>query len=208
MTVPVNAILQVAFMASYPESSVLQNVWHLKLEGSAPAAEGLVQGAVELFLETVYANLESFWTADLVTPWYTIDEMAFSGVTDRWYVYRRIAEGLVGGLVGTSVADILPAGVAPYVEFLPVYRRHRGYKYLFGITEAANDPDGTPSSALVSALAAFAVDALAEYTVETGVSVLYYVIPVTDAGLHNIPNAAIVRNTWGYQRRRKKGVGQ
>lgn len=207
MSVQDNAVLQITSSYHTLRSSVIQNVWHMRVEATAPASESLVEIACETFLENVFNNIEVHLTADIPALDFAVDEMQWNALAGRWDILRRIAEDTVSGFVPSGATDAMPAGVAALIEFLPVYRRNRGYKYLSGFCEGDNQLQGQINATLTTALANLSLDVMGEYTIETGVSSMFYVILNRSLGVMNDPNAAVIKGDWAYQRRRKYLVG-
>lgn len=209
MTVPIGTWLQTT-VSFYPETSgVAQNVFHWKVSGSAPPAEGLVLTALSTALTAFYAEFEAFWADTMVSPLVTVDVIDWNAIEGAWRIQYHLGDFNLTTIAGTLVDDPLPAGVSLLVSFVPIYRNHTGKKYIAGFTEYDNDTQGTPGTGLIAAAALAAAQLIAhDWTIESGLSTLAYTILDRTLGEFNyMPIAGIIRNNWSYQRRRKEGVG-
>lgn len=208
MPVADGAVLQVTVEYEAVNSSIIQNVYHFLVEASSPASEALVEVACELAMTTMYDEIDTYVHYQCTSPMMRVDELAFNAIKNQWEIYRRIAEDELGGVVWGATGELLPPGLAALVQFIPIFRKHVGYKYIGGLTESVNDSVGTPASALTAALVNYSLWSLnQEWDIETGFSTMQPIILNRTHELWNFPLAAYIPNQWAYQRRRRANRG-
>lgn len=185
-----------ARMDLFNGQSAIQNVFTFNvISGSGSDQDAMDDIAAQL--DTMYGTINS----------YIANDVSYNDIL----VYDAGHERPVGTVswpsktVGASVGDVLPGGVAAVITFRTGKNRTFGRKYLGGLTESESN-DGALSSPLQTALANFAAYMLTGFV--GGTSGADWLPIILDKNSVVWPlTEALVRDIWGYQRRRKPGVG-
>lgn len=135
----------------------INNVYHCQLEGEGDLADSTFKAAVLTRLGDMYEEMNAETTLDL-----EYDRVEFFNVTQDKPMSFLATTSSWDGLVNTTR---LPPAVAAVVNFGTNVARSQGRKFLAGMVGAGIDEDGVPDSALLAALAQFAVEALATWAV-------------------------------------------
>lgn len=202
MTISDGTILRIAVSMLFTDGNLAMNVFNAVITGAgAPWDEDdVVSDAVD-WMDTVYANLTGSIGTTLDGSEITVYE--YDPIDDDWDEVGTAAFtwNPTGG------GDPLPRGVAALLNVRTIDPDVSGKKYFAGWTESSNT-DGTWIAAVVTTLAAVAVDWITSFTgtltTATWAPVIWSVkakTPYIMSGVSTIPTEP------SYQRRRKRGVG-
>lgn len=202
-------IVQAIVKYSFPESSVMQNVFHFLINGPAgsEADDAYAVSALLERLETCWDNIVTHMSTSLSVLEVAWDTVEWVG--DKWTWFRHVGDSILD-IVPSSALDLLPPGNCGLLEFIPIYPKSTGRKYLGGFTEEAIAPDGALSSTAGAHLMLFGEDLTSTTVVLPGVPSNLegqYVILNRMFGTYNLPIAVGLNENVSYQRRRKQYVG-
>jgi hypothetical protein len=208
MAIQDGSILQMAFSYVGPYTSLIQNVFHFRVDTSAPTAESLCMVAGLNAIDDLYSEIDQFLDDGCSGFFMRLDELEWNAVAGRWDVFRNLGEAGVTSVSPAETGEPLPPGVSALLQAVPIYRKHSGFKYLGGFTETYNNAQGKVHASLVSGVLAFGIELYTHaWTVESGVATMQYVILDRSGPYHYEPYAVIAKSAWSYQRRRKQLVG-
>ena len=205
MTLNVDDIVRVVLTYQHQGAEVAQNVWHMKMVSGAGADEDDLLDAIDTNMQVAFGEIDTNITELLEST--QLDLLKWDFVNHQW---DGVATKAFDLLVGLSVNDMLPHGVAGGVRILTELNRRQGRTFIPGMTDVLVT-DGTITAgfrALMAAYAAiFVVDML-----PTGGTFTWCTFNTEEtsplyetASLSN--GEEIVNAVPGYQRRRKPGVG-
>jgi hypothetical protein len=179
-------------------NEVVENVYHLKYLGAGSLTDEQVHAQAAAWIDGCYANLVA-----LQTTAHDYDVIQTFNVTQGQPMDLSTWPTLTSGTATGTQA--LPLQCAALVRFPTKTAKSQGRKFVAGMTEEEHAGGGVWSSALQTALAAFAADVLAGFDI-----VLQDFIP----GNYNSALVsfrpwieAIVNEVVATQRRRNYGIG-
>lgn len=153
MAIENNDVLRITCKFSYLSNDV-QNVYHLKVATSGPVDD-------EDFLDEIAADMDSMY--DDINPHISNDILY-----DTVEVYNITDESYVGEVswpsktVGAASGNNMPPGSSALCLFPTSTLRSQGRKFLPLMTINAIDSTGTPSATVLTAMASFIADVLAQ----------------------------------------------
>lgn len=125
----------------------------------------------------------------------------------KWQTTANVGFGSWGATINTAeTGDALPEGVAGVGFLYTGLGKHQGRKFLPGFTETFSDAGGNVASTLVTGIVAMLTDMLTPYVISAG-NDLVSVVADRAAGITRDILEVGASNVFGYQRRRKPGVG-
>lgn len=202
MALQANDILKVVLSLAFPDSVVAQNVFWVLFEadgGSADEQDAL--NDLEDWIEGMYTRIISN-VADRVT----LDDI-------KVYVYDSVDEDFdeVGdetvAVAFSNGNEMLPHGMAAVSNASTVDPDVQGRKYWGGFCEDYND-DGYLTGTLIANLALATGDWITPFTGgATGSGFIPGVWSPTRVAFRAFDDDTTTNLVWGYQRRRKPGVG-
>jgi hypothetical protein len=202
MSVTEGTILRIVASILFPDSVIMQNVFHVAL--SSLVGDGDPDDItldLEDYVSQIYQNFNNQLSDEL-----TGDEV-------KCYEYDAVDDDFdeigTGSLDITPIgsADYLPHGVALVNNIYTLDPDVQGRKFWGGFTEASQ-ADGDWNAAILTAAAAAAVDMVSQYTgAETGSTYTPGVWSPTRTSFYAKSGVVAIPATVGYQRRRKPGVG-
>lgn len=202
MTVDDNDLLQARVFFDMPEQVISECTFAYKADLAAPQTDATVLAAIDAQMDDMWTNLVTQITEDVQLDHMELREMAW--VTDVWEVVRHIGES-IPGVTFTSIVEMLPHAVAPYITADTLIPKTRGRKFIPGFTEA-QQVDSVLIAGAVTALAAFALDYIGTISIDGSNFLIPVVLSVVDGLARNLTSTN-VSDIVGSQRRRKPGVG-
>lgn len=204
MSVSNGEILKVVYeSAMVPTSSIFQNVYYLKLHTIGSRSDAGVLADMEQWLEDCYTEIDNDIKSTITQNLCSVDVIEWD--TDEWVVARNI--GYVDPtIVFGDTTEMLPQQSAPLALFKTARPKSNGRKFLAGYCENASS-GGYLVTASLTALAAYAAEVLAGYTVDLDT---YYTTGIPRTGVNTWLDftLAVVTNLIRTQRRRVPGVGE
>ena len=202
MAIATDAVLKAVVSMALPNSVVAQNVFWCTFDNDGTSAdEEDVTDDLETWLEGVYANL----LAQLSTGWSLtqLDAYVRDAVEDD---FDEIGTSFLTG-VGTDASQLLPHGAAALTRIQTVNPDVQGKKFWAGMTEGQNGT-GNLTAAVITALGLANADWATAFTgAQTGSGFTPGVWSIAKTAFFAFANEQIINTFWGYQRRRKPGVG-
>jgi len=174
------------------------NVFHLECAFGTDQAEEDVYDAIADWLDDAYDELDG-----LMNDGYDFDTIEVVNTTAETVVGEEAWPTLTAGLSATSD---LPRQCAPVVRFITNTLGSQGRKFLMGLTEDSNQGSGDLTTALTTALAAYAAKVLVGVDLGGG-STMYPGNFSVDLARFVPWVSAVVNDFFGTQRRRVVGVG-
>ncbi len=202
MALSANDILKVVLSVAMPDSVIAQNVFWVLFEadgGSVDVVDVLEDMAT--WVEDIYTNM--------------LNGIANNNVMEdvKVYVYDPSDDdfdevGIEPATVTfTDVSQYLAHGISAYITARTTDPDVYGRKFLMGLTEDVND-DGYIASGYVANLANWSIDWTDPFVgASTGSGFVPGVYSFTRNAFFPFTGASSVSLLWGYQRRRKPGVG-
>lgn len=203
MAVVVGDTIRVVAKMRDESNSLIENRYFWRNTGSGPCADDDVLTGFEAGLSVSYGYPDAYMPDALAPESIEIDVVQFSGgklITVR--SVGAIAWDSWGGGGGTG--EKLPEGNAAVINFPTVVPRTQGRKFLGPLVENANS-DGLIGSGFLLSLINYAADFLAVWTVST---IEFTPGIMSKHALELVPfTSFVIPTVFGYQRRRKPGVG-
>ena len=202
MAISGGTILKVVVSLAFPSSVVAQNVfWTLYTASGSDHSDNAVLNDLETWVEAIYAEL-----LDLMHTNVSLDNMKVYQYDVSEDDFDEVGEEALVG-VGTDAADYLPLGVAAVTNANTEDPDVQGRKFWGGFTEQENVSGGLTAAALV-AVAAAVVEWVTPFTgASTGSGFNVGVWSPTKGTFNDFTGASFINADFGYQRRRKPGVG-
>lgn len=202
MALSANDILKVVVSLAFPDSVVAQNIfWTLFENTGGSADEEDVLDDIETWIEAIYDEIAAVMGADV-----TIDDA-------KVYVYDAGDDDFdeVGDRSLTvpflQNDDFQPHGIAAVSNANTTNPDVQGRKYWGGFTEPSN-LDGYLSGGIIAAMSLCVGVWIDPFVgVETGSDFVPGVYSLTKSTFYPFNLDASTNLLWGYQRRRKPGVG-
>lgn len=183
----------------------LVNVWWFRCDFTAPVADGLVHGAVDLGLDSLFGNFDVDIELTIVPRDLKTDVVEFIG--GEWVVTQNVGFGTWGGTINPAeTAHPLPAGVSAVGFLYTALGKHQGRKFLSGFTEDQNSPSGAVDSSCQTRILAGLTELLTPWII-SGSDVLTSIVADRTYGIDRDVLTVGINGHWGYQRRRRPGVG-
>lgn len=135
----------------------IQNTYHVQLEGPGSLADSAVKAAIQTKISDMYADVAADTSADLVY-----------GLIELYNLTQDIP--MASGVMETrgqptNIDGRLPPATSGLVVFDTLAPRSQGRKYLAGFVENASAADGSPDNDVLTAMAAYAAEAIASWIV-------------------------------------------
>ncbi len=197
---PNTVTYQVVIDLLLPDDVVAKNVFYVKQTSASPAEHTGVLADMELWLETIYANIEGGIDSEVIVTGgnvYRRDE-----VLDTW---ERVGE-ILPDITFTLTAEMVSHGVAFVLRAMTAFGKTIARKFVAGFPEtviAQSIWDG----ATLTAMTSWALDWVSEfsdgvgdYTPGTWRTIANEFAAFTGVTFLNVLN--------GYQRRRQPGAGE
>jgi hypothetical protein len=139
---------------------VIQNVYYIQAQGTGDVSDEDTVEAIGNRLDAAYGELEAVLTSDLTFRTIEVFNITQDVPVDEFQWPTLDAGG--------SATDPLPTQIAALVRFTNAAARSQGRKYIGGLTKAATDEDGLPTTAVLTVLGAFAAALLDPWLVGVG----------------------------------------
>ena len=202
MALQANDILKVVLSIAMPDSVIAQNIFWVLFEADGGSVDTVdVLDDLETWVEDIYTNL-----LNAIADNNSLEDI-------KVYVYDSVDDDFdeVGiepvAVTFTDTAQYLAHGLAAYMTARTVDPDVYGRKFIPGMTEAVND-DGYIASGYAGNLANWSIDWTDPFTgAATGSGFIPGVYSFTRSNFYAFTGASTVSLLWGYQRRRKPGVG-
>ena len=202
MALSANDILKVVVSMAFPDSVVAQNVFWLLFEDTGGSNDDDdVLDDIETWVEDIYDHIASVMSEDVTIDdakvyVYDAGDDDFDEVGDRSLSVPFIQTG-----------DFMPHGIAAVANANTENPDVQGRKYWGGFTEASN-LDGYMSGGIIAAMSLCVGEWITGFVgVETGSDFVPGVYSLTKTVFYPFTTEAATNLLWGYQRRRKPGVG-
>lgn len=204
MPVSDGEILRLAVRCKRSDEGDVVNVFHCRADLTAPQPDLDVLVAVQSWMESAYASIESHIPADQNPIDIKVDVIQLIGGVVR--IVRNVGTISWGGVFDPSGAgEALPRGIAVLVFFLTTVGKVFARKYLGSLVESATAGDSIVG-AVSTAAGQFVTTILAGKTFNVSEKLTPGVLS-TRTLKFELFNSARVRSRVGYQRRRAPGVG-
>ena len=197
MTVQTGDVIRVAAIMDFNSVDDVINTFQLRLSAGGPQPEAVVGQDVADYLEFIYGPLQGH-----ISNQVGFRRIRSVNITQDLAVDDTTWPTLVAG---TAAGEALPPGVAAVSNFTTKYPKITLRKFWGVMTEAANDPSGRLSSALIAAIGTTMAVLINPGNFSGRIYEFGYLSPV--AGEFVIPLGGLVTSIWGYNRRRKQGKG-
>lgn len=179
-----------------------QNVYHYIVNGDGGFSNSTVTAAIKTAVEGYYAGIASSVKNDVVEQLSFVEKVEYVG--DDWQVTENIGT-FTPTFSPTSVAEVCPNQVSPFIVFKTTRPRTVGRKFLFPTLETEQNA-GIIVAGLVTKLIAFGAAVLTDITVD-GTNVLEAGVPRVGVNQWLTFQSAVVTDLLGTQRRRRPGYG-
>lgn len=156
MTINIDDVLQVVQTWDAPLASVAQNVWHLQMLSGAGADEDDIIAAVETQQEVAFAAIEARISDQFAVTLFELRKWDFA-----LHRFDGVATLATSDIVGTSIADYEPHGVAALGRIITTTARRQGRTFIPGLDEdQINDGvlEAATEAAFLSYLGVFDTD--------------------------------------------------
>lgn len=195
-------ILKVVVSLAFPDSVVAQNVfWAIYSASGSDHSDQAVLDDLETWVEGIYNEILAFMQEDV-----SLDNMKVYKYDATDDDFDEVGEEAITG-VGTDGTDYLPLGVAAVTNAGTEDPDVRGRKFWGGFGEGSN-LDGGLTSAAATAVALAVIEWVDPFTGGSSGSLISPgVWSPTKSVFEYFTGAADVNIDFGYQRRRKPGVG-
>ena len=197
-----DTILKIVVSMLLPESVIAQNVfWALFENTGGSADEDDVMDDLADWVEAVYSD----FLIKLDTEW-SLDDIAVYQYDAGDDDFDEVGKQSVTG-VGLVALDFLPHGAAIVTNANTTDSDVQGRKFWTGFTEGAN-ANGLVDGAMFAAIALVVDEWISPFVgAATGSDFVPGVYSLTRAAFSAFNQDSTFNIPWGYQRRRKPGVG-
>jgi hypothetical protein len=202
MTVSIGDIVRTTVNFALADGTQYQNVYHHKRGGVGDFSDAAVVTALELWAEAMYQELVSLVRSNVVEQLSYVDRVEWD--VSEWVVVENIGT-FTPLFVPVAATDAMPNQVSPFVVFKTARPRTVGRKFLFPLTEAAQDA-GILTAGSVTAIVAYADDAVNDIILAPA-GTLVPGVPRTSVNDWQEFYVAVVTDLLGTQRRRRPGYG-
>lgn len=205
MTVPDGAVLRVSTRWDGVHDQDIVNVWTLRCDFATAQDEALVVSELDEYLSGVYVEFDDDLYQTITPVDIKADVVEFIG--GKWIVTANLGFGSWGATLNTTeTADPLPPGAAA-VSFLQTsLGKHQGRKFFGGFSEDQNSPSGAIGSDVITRIMLGLVKLLTPHVISAGNDLIAVVLDTVDGTIRDVVSVA-TNSHWGYQRRRRPGVG-
>lgn len=205
MTVPTGAALRASARFDGVHDQDIVNVYNFLTDFATPQAEQDVFDAVDDYLSSVYVEFDDDLYSTITPVDLKVDVVEFVG--GKWMVTANVGFGSWGSTINTTDADDpLPPGSAAVSFLYTNLGKHQGRKFFGGFTEGGNSLSGAVGSDVLTRIALGVVKLLTPHVIAAGNDLITVVLDTVDGTIREI--LSIGSNAhWGYQRRRRPGVG-
>lgn len=205
MTVATGVVLRASARFNSVNAQDNVNVYWFRTSFASAQTDADTFTAVDTYISSVYADFDdrirNGWSAvDL-----KLDVVEF--VAGKWVVTQNVGFGSFGAsLTFAGASDALPEGVSPLGFLRTGLGKHTGRKFFFGFTEADSDAGGNIAAAAVTAVVSGLTKLLTPHVISAG-NDLIAVVADQAAGITRDILEVAGSGIFGYQRRRRPGVG-
>lgn len=202
MALGVGDILRTTINFLLPNGVFYQNVYHHIFDGTGGVSDAAVVADIETWAENMYFEIIAYVKTGTVEQLSFVDQVEWS--VDHWEVVANIGT-FTPAFGPTYAGETCPNQVSPFIVFKTSRPKSVGRKFLFPAPEGFQNA-GIMSAAMITALVAFADDAVNDITID----VLNVLHPgIIRAGVNDflVFEVAIVTDLLGTQRRRRPGYG-
>lgn len=205
MTVPDGAVLRVSTRWNGPVGQDIVNVWSFLTDFTAPQDDSTVVAALNTYLSGVFVEFDDDLVTAMTPEDIKCDVIDFIG--GKWVVTANVGFGSWGGtLTTTETADTLPHGASAVAFLQTSLGKHQGRKFFGGFGEDQNSPSGAVGSDVITRIMMGLVKLLTPHVISAGNELIAVVLDTVDGTIREVVSTA-VNTQWGYQRRRRLGVG-
>lgn len=204
MTVATGSVLRATARFNAGGYGDMMNVYSFRTIFATAQLEADVFDEVDIYLTSVYTEFSQLMALTLNPADLKVDVIAFQA--GEWVVTQNVGFGSWGvGVVTAETNDALPPGSAAVVKLRTALGKHWGRKWVGWFTELSND-QGFPSTTLISALVTGFVRLLTPSLISAGNTIETVVLDQATGAIRQVTEIATL-SQWGYQRRRRPGVG-
>lgn len=181
------------------------NVWNFRANLTVPASDTLIFDSCDDFVTDVFMDFDEDYHTELEPRDMKVDVVDF--IAGKWQVTHNVGYGSWGATIVTAKTDdVLPAGNACVVFLQTGLGAHQGRKFFGGFTELASSASGAVAPGVQTRVLAGADDLLTPFVIFTGNTLESVVLDRGDGTVRPVTSVSIL-GQWGYQRRRRPGVG-
>lgn len=202
MTINNGDVLKIAYEATLPSNTIVQNVYHLEAHITAPQTDYLILTAVEAWLEDVYDDVAGSMKSTIVQNLCPVDIVAWDGT--KWAVAENIGY-VLPTIAYAEAGEALPQMDAAFVLFHTDRPKSNGKKFLAGYGEA-QQAGGILTGPALTDLALFAAEVLGGINLAP-LNDLVSGVPREAADVFLPFALAVATDLMMTQRRRRQGVG-
>lgn len=202
MTINPADVLKITFEMTYPDGSICQNGYYMKLISSSGITDAVCIGLIEDWLEDCYTEIDDFIQSGMTIQPCNVDLIEWD--TDKWVISRNV--GYANPTVTfTPVDELLPRQCSAFFLGKTDRPKSNGRKFIAGFTEASTVTSFLSAAAL-TAMAAYAAEVIAGEYVDPFLRLAAGI--VREAANEWLEyQSAVVTDTMFTQRRRVRGVG-
>ncbi len=205
MTISDGDVLRASARWSGPNAQDIVNVWYFQADFTTTDTDEDVFDAVDTFITRVFLPFDDDLSTDMTPVDLKVDIVDFVG--GKWVVTHNVGFGPWGaGITTTEASDNLPPGAAAVGFLYTALGKHQGRKFFGGFTEDGSSGSGSVDSTMQTRILLGLAQLLIDEIVQAGNN-LVSVVPDTVFGIPREVLAVALNATWGYQRRRRQGVG-
>jgi len=202
MSVSNGDILKVAYEATLPSGTIVQNVYHLEAHFAAPYGDAAILTAIEAWLEDVYGDVAGSMKSTITTNLCAVDKVAWDGA--KWAVTANVGF-VLPTIAYAETGETLPQMDAAFAQFLTDRPKSSGKKFLAGYGEAQQD-GGILIGAALTDLGLYAQEVLNGIFLQP-LNDLVTGVPRSSADVFLPFLLGVVTDLMMTQRRRRQGVG-
>lgn len=199
-------VLKVVVFINGPDSVIMNNVYHYRLDDPNPdnPTDAQIITAIDAEMDGIYTKWDDEMSDEYNVDKLSVDRVEWNAVDSIWETVEHIGESLLDH-DGLGISDPVPHGVACNITFNTADPRRQGRKFFPGASEDGMDGSNI-TGAVQTVLAAMGADVLSDLPVGGGAAELTTGI-ATNLGTFLPFIIAVVNTIAAYQRRRKPGVG-
>lgn len=205
MTVQDGAVLRCSARWTSANGQDNVNVWWMRTDFTAPQTDEDTFDGVDAMITEVFQDFDH-----LIRNTWSVRDLKVDVVEHiggKWTTTQNVGFGSWGaGISCLESSDALPEGVSPVGFLYTGLGKHQGRKFFFGATESYCDAGGNMVGTLVTAIVTGLTQLLTPHVISAGNNLVAVVADMAMGITRDIVEVAAT-GVFGYQRRRKPGVG-
>jgi len=205
MTINNGDVLRASARWSGPNGQDIVNVWYFQADFTTTDTDEDVFDAIDTFLTRIFLPFDDDLLTTMTPVDLKVDVVDFIG--GKWVVTHNVSFGPWGaGITQTDAGETLVPGAAAVGFLQTALGKHQGRKFFGGFGIDSNSPSGAVDSSVQSRILLGLAQLLIDEVVQAGNN-LVSVVPDTVFGIAREILSVALNAHWGYQRRRRPGVG-